>query len=50
MSCEKLEADKPGEEGFYARCLLLQKTSEHEVYVYDSLHLGLIASKSLLSV
>ena len=38
INCQKLEQDKPGEEEFYARCLLLQKTSEHEIYLYDLLH------------
>lgn len=36
ISCDKLESDNPGDEGFYARCLLLQRTSEHEVYLKTS--------------
>ncbi|KAG0617799.1 hypothetical protein M758_4G015600 [Ceratodon purpureus] len=36
IDCDKLEQDKPGDEGFYARCILLQKTSEHEVFLKTS--------------
>lgn len=41
INCENLKQDKPGDEGFYARCILLQKTSEHEIYLYDLLNLVL---------
>nr|XP_024370051.1 uncharacterized protein LOC112279643 isoform X2 [Physcomitrium patens] len=35
--CARLLNDKPGQdEGFLARCLLLQKTTEHEVYLKTS--------------
>ena len=46
INCEKLEQDKPGDEGFFARCFLLQKTSEHEIYVYAPLHPVLLILKS----
>ncbi|XP_024392742.1 uncharacterized protein [Physcomitrium patens] len=36
ISSDRLRRGKPGQEGFHARCLLLQKTAEHEIFLKTS--------------
>lgn len=50
IDVQKLESATPGHEGFYARCLILQKTAEHETYRYKSLLILMLAPFEILQI